>query len=44
MSEKWRHFSPEEKVGILKKYLHEKVPVSTSVISTVLTPPCSIAG
>jgi hypothetical protein len=29
MSEKRRHFSPEEKVGILKKHLLEKVPVST---------------
>jgi transposase-like protein len=28
MSEKRRHFSPEEKVGILKKHLLEKVPVS----------------
>jgi len=29
MSEKRRHFSPEEKVGILKKHLLEKVPVYT---------------
>jgi hypothetical protein len=29
MSEKRLHFSPEEKVGILKKHLLEKVPVST---------------
>jgi len=29
MSEKRRHFSPEEKVGILKKHLLEKVPVSS---------------
>jgi transposase-like protein len=29
MFEKRRHFNPEEKVGILKKHLLEKVPVST---------------
>jgi transposase-like protein len=29
MSEKRRHFSPEEKIGILNKHLLEKVPVSS---------------
>jgi len=44
MSEKRRHFSPEEKVGILKKHLLEKVPVPPCVIRTAFTPPCFIAA
>jgi len=44
MSEKRRHFSPEEKVGILKKHLLEKVRFPPFVISTAFIPPCFIAG